>query len=266
MYDRVFTFGCSFTKYRWPTWADIVGNSFGEDKFYNFGRSGSGNICAFNRVLEANTKYKFTKKDLILICWTNYCREDRYIKGRWLSSGNIFSQQIYDKEWVSNWFDLRGALIKSSNSIAAVTELLNKIGCEYHYTSMIDYWKLEQFGILYRNEDQSLSDIFEIYKEYYDLIDKRSMAPYLYDGSHKNPVRLVIRTQPDGTPVFDHHPNPKQHLRYAEEVVLPKLNQNIQVSDDVKNLVEKWQNKIFEKEIWQFPERYQTKHYGQELF
>jgi hypothetical protein len=25
---RLYTFGCSFTKYKWPTWADFIGNQF----------------------------------------------------------------------------------------------------------------------------------------------------------------------------------------------------------------------------------------------
>jgi len=35
---RLFAFGCSFTQYKWPTWADILGKSF--DLSYNLGKSG----------------------------------------------------------------------------------------------------------------------------------------------------------------------------------------------------------------------------------
>lgn len=33
---RLFTFGCSFTKFFWPTWADILGQEF--DYYENWGR------------------------------------------------------------------------------------------------------------------------------------------------------------------------------------------------------------------------------------
>ena len=260
MYNRVFIFGCSFTKYFWPTWADIVGNSFGEDKFYNFAKPASGNVAIFNRVMEANTRFKFTKDDLVLICWTNFAREDRYVRGKWIGAGNIFTQHIYDKEWVSNWFDLKGALIKSSNSIVGVTELLNKIGCEYHYTSMINMRQLDQYDSFATKEDSNLSEVFDLYKNYYDLIDPNNLASYLYNSKGKNPERLVINLNPDGTPVFDHHPNPEQHLRYAKEIILPKLKYNIQISDEVINLVNEWQNKLFKKEYWDFSEKYNTKN------
>lgn len=65
-YNRFFAFGCSSTRYFWPTWADIVGNSFGENEFYNFARPASGNVAIFNRVMEANTRFKITKDDLAM--------------------------------------------------------------------------------------------------------------------------------------------------------------------------------------------------------
>ena len=51
---RLFTFGCSFTKYTWPTWADLLGLEF--DEFENWGVSGGGNVCTANRVIECIIK------------------------------------------------------------------------------------------------------------------------------------------------------------------------------------------------------------------
>ena len=36
--SRLFTFGCSFTNYAWPTWADFLGLEF--EHFENWGVSG----------------------------------------------------------------------------------------------------------------------------------------------------------------------------------------------------------------------------------
>lgn len=37
---RFFAFGCSYTSYHWPTWADYVGMSPEFDEAYNFGMAG----------------------------------------------------------------------------------------------------------------------------------------------------------------------------------------------------------------------------------
>ena len=39
---RLFTFGCSFTDYRWATWANILAYEL-DCEFHNFGKSGAGN-------------------------------------------------------------------------------------------------------------------------------------------------------------------------------------------------------------------------------
>ena len=49
--SRLFTFGCSFTSYHWPTWADILGREY--DYFENWGRSGGSNQFIFNSLIEA---------------------------------------------------------------------------------------------------------------------------------------------------------------------------------------------------------------------
>ena len=45
-FKRAFVFGCSFTQYYWPTWADILGREF--NKFENWGQCGGGNQFIFN--------------------------------------------------------------------------------------------------------------------------------------------------------------------------------------------------------------------------
>ena len=47
MYSRFFAFGCSFTSYYWPTWADIIGQEF-SDRYYNLAMCGAGNEFMFH--------------------------------------------------------------------------------------------------------------------------------------------------------------------------------------------------------------------------
>ena len=85
----------------WPTWADIVSKEMPDAEFYNFGLSGGGNPLISYRVAETNNRYKFTDTDLVMIMFSTYCREDRWVTDRkWIAGGNIFNNKFYPDSWV----------------------------------------------------------------------------------------------------------------------------------------------------------------------
>jgi hypothetical protein len=71
----LFTFGCSFTEYIWPTWADILGREF--EYYENWGKAGGGNQYIFNSLIECHLRNQLTKDDTVIIRWTSPDREDR---------------------------------------------------------------------------------------------------------------------------------------------------------------------------------------------
>ncbi len=95
---RLFTFGCSFTQWNWPTWADILGRNY--DQFFNWGISGTGNRAMAQRISECVLKNTRTEIDTVVVQWTDYHRYDQHISGlfpetSWRLGGSIF---IKDKE------------------------------------------------------------------------------------------------------------------------------------------------------------------------
>ena len=54
---RLFAFGCSFTHYAWPSYADFLGYEF--DSFSNWAHPGLGNRAIAQRVAECNIKNNF---------------------------------------------------------------------------------------------------------------------------------------------------------------------------------------------------------------
>ena len=80
--NKLFTYGCSFTKFEWSTWADIVGSTFPEH--INYGRTGAGNQYIFNHVMQSIAKKEITKNDTVIVCWSGIDREDRFYKSKWL--------------------------------------------------------------------------------------------------------------------------------------------------------------------------------------
>jgi len=67
---RLFTFGCSFTSYIWPTWADFVALNF--DTHQNWANAGAGNYFISSRLYECNSVNKLTKDDTVLVMFSQY--------------------------------------------------------------------------------------------------------------------------------------------------------------------------------------------------
>jgi hypothetical protein len=99
-YKRFFTFGCSYTSYIWPTWADLISKDMPQAEFYNLGKTGSGNLCISSRVAEANNRFKFTDTDLVMVMFSSYTREDRWVEYEWMTKGNVYVNNVYTSDWV----------------------------------------------------------------------------------------------------------------------------------------------------------------------
>lgn len=83
--NRIFFFGCSYTHFAWPTWADLLGISATgysvsagpqspTGASYNFGYSGGSNSNITNRILIADQQFGFCSSDIICVQWTSKFR------------------------------------------------------------------------------------------------------------------------------------------------------------------------------------------------
>jgi len=127
-YKRFFSFGCSFTAYMWPTWADIIAKEIPNADFYNVGKSGAGNPYISYKIAEFNNKFKFCETDLIMVMYSTYCREDRWTTDMgWICGGNIFNNKYYPDSWVKEFADERGYLIRDAAIIDMTNTYLNTL-------------------------------------------------------------------------------------------------------------------------------------------
>lgn len=129
-YDRVFCFGCSWTHYKWPTWADIARYST-DIPVYNWGLRGIGNVGILHRMVEADLKHQFTDRDLILVQWTTWTREDRFIK-KWEAGGSVFNNGFYDKAFVKKYWHWNNDIIKNATAIISANKMFN-IGFQFTF-------------------------------------------------------------------------------------------------------------------------------------
>ena len=131
---RLFTFGCSFTEYKWPTWADILGREF--DYFENWGRCGAGNSFILYSLSECIKRNKISKHDTVIIMWSSIAREDRWVK-TWITPGSIYTQNEYDENFVKKYANPTGYLIRDLAIISSTKQVLDSIGCSWQFLSMV---------------------------------------------------------------------------------------------------------------------------------
>jgi hypothetical protein len=222
-YKRFFAFGCSFTEYTWTTWADLIAKEIPDS--YNFGMGGGGNQLIFNKLIQANARYKINKDDLVIIMWTNCAREDRYVDSGWLCSGNIYSQQTYDQDFVKKFSCERGYLIRDLASINATDIILSSIGCDYDFLSMVPVDQINQYNNRYNKDN--VSDVISLYKSSIDKI-KPSVYESVYKNNWNNGDRIFVRYSKEMHPMIDFHPSPRMHLKYLK-FVYPEINFKVEV-------------------------------------
>lgn len=219
-YKRFFAFGCSMTAYGWPTWADIIGNEIPE--YRNYGQSGGGNLFISCQVTEAHMRHKFNKDDLVMIMWSSVAREDRYLNGTWLTPGNIYTQNYYDDNFVQNFADELGYLLRDINLITLTKKFLDSIGVDYYFLNM------SPFEIKCRDIRESTK--FEKIKEFYsDTFNSILPDIFTLECNRQWPQHPISRP---GGQTADYHPSPIQHFGYIN-----KLFPDIEWSQDTLKFV-----------------------------
>lgn len=211
---RLFAFGCSFTRWLWTGWPEIVANHL-DVPHWNFGIGGGGNQFMFTRLSQARQAYNIGPEDLVIICWTNFSREDRWC-GRinnWELVGNIYhSNGVWDERWIKRWSNSAHYAIRDLSIINMTRTCLESWGCQYHLLSMCDLLNNidENYGHhVPEPERQILTDMYQedinsILPSYYKVLWQDDLA--------RNKFRVEQR---DIHPMFgDGHPSPMEHLRY----------------------------------------------------
>lgn len=240
--NRLFTFGCSFTRYHWPTWADILGKEF--DYYENWGQIGGGNQYIFNSLIEAKSRNNFSKDDTIIIMWSNVTREDRYYNNSWVTPGNIFTQLLYPDSFVKKFADDRGYLIRDLATISAAADLLEYWGVKYHFLSMVPINNVDQYtkklssaqdvlDLYYSAIEKIKPSIFEIIFNF-DWTSRFHVARYILDQNHIGVIDQTFNKNKYKV-VRDLHALPAYHLEYLEKI-LPEYSISNSTKEWVKQI------------------------------
>jgi hypothetical protein len=248
---RLFTFGCSFTQYwRWPTWADALGQQ--ADYFENWGVCGSGNSLIFYSLVECYQRNQLGPDDDVYIMWTNTSREDRYVGNRWLEGGNVYwsAGSNLPADYVRKFACERGYLIRDLATITAVKQLLEHWGCRYRFFSMVPFDQSNQQNELGSNPDDIAvddSDVKQLYKSTLSMIEP-SVYQTVFNGEWFS--GHGIKDAYDGRR-RDFHPTPSEHLVY-----LSKVAPDLTIYESTKEWMNKWEDQVRNNTtVWKEPNR-----------
>ena len=261
---RLFTFGCSYTAYCWPSYSNFLQLEF--DEYENWGFSGIGNRAIAERVAECHARYKFTPDDVVIVQWSSHIRNDFYslesLPDRspgWKTYGSIFSYlnaDLYDAKWVNTFFYEPAYLMHTLNFIMLTQCLLESIGCKWYMTSIGD---VRDMGHDMRDKIE-YGEKTDISKYKRDLnYDKLAwnIVPDLHvynkpiwedNADHwLMPLELFCQTCPEltydfitktGEAFVDLHPSSRQHLLWLKQELGDKLNISEETLKNCESIVE----------------------------
>jgi hypothetical protein len=233
-YKRFFAFGCSFTDYWWPTWANIIAQEI--PNHYIYARPGAGNHYIYQAVIEAHTYHKFTNDDLVIVMFTNVSRDDKFVKSRgWITPGNLYHQGEYDMDFVNKYLCNDGYLMRDLALVQGIDIVLNSIGCDYDLLSMIPFDSES-------SDNKRMTDVGYIFEFYKAVIEK--IKPSVFDivfnndwNSKPHRPRYKVGWQKDH--YVDNHPTPAEHLQYLK-LIYP----NLQLSQQTLDFVDQFNNLV----------------------
>lgn len=255
--NRLFVFGCSFTNYAWPSWADIVGLEF--DTYENWAYPGLGNRAISERVAEVYARESLGPGDTVIVQWTSHLRHDWHATTQrhsektgvgWKTSGSIFNylnEDLFDEKWIKTFFDEASYIMHTLNYILLTKQFLESIGVRFYMTSMGYINKMNSDypaeGKGYDGHGENFGKEINVWKDiptlemYKDKIfdNDRWLEPVgIFSWKHKEkPYKFLIKQT--GQTVTDRHPTITHHNDYAN-MVLDKLS----ISQNQTKTVDRW--------------------------
>ncbi len=243
---RFFAFGCSFTYYSYPTWADIVGSQY--DEYYNLGMLGCGNEFIENMVHEADFFKNLTSDDTVAVLLTGYSRNDSFIEGQWRGRGNVFAEaneQVYTPSWFQDHWSLEQGVLTTWRAERNIRQLLTSKGCNFRILAAMPMLldnALNHYDSLDTPSAVS-AKLLEISQDYDRRTEPRG-GQYLVDSLKKRQDLYEF----EGLGI-DLHPTVSMHLQFVKQE-LPEL-----YKPEMQTLADQWHAMVsrISKENWNNP-------------
>jgi hypothetical protein len=161
---RLFTFGCSLTRYSYPTWADLLGKEW--EYFENWGQSGAGNSYIFHSIIECCHRNNLGPNDTVIILWSGLARLDFYQYKKWRSFQNLFPSST--NESIPRYCP-DGYEINSFSLMDAIHNLLENKKIKFHSLTWVDINRQTEIAKFFKTTLQQVEYMkFDFNKKIYN--------------------------------------------------------------------------------------------------
>jgi hypothetical protein len=183
--NRLFTFGCSYTNYAWPTWADFIGTQY--EHYENWGQPGAGNYFITSRLLECHQVNKITKEDVVLVMLSSFTRYDFINKESvFVTSGNIYSQKYIKKNFFERYWSEEFGFHVTWFCLNSIINLLENIGCKYKIMTGFTLKKRELDYYMFDDRDRPrVKNGLEFIDDVLPDVNMKDFAESLKDAGEK---------------------------------------------------------------------------------
>lgn len=205
MKTRFFAFGCSFTLYSTPTWADFIGINF--DEYYNFAVSGGSNTLILYNFIKALDKYKFNKEqDYIAIMFTSHGRYS-YFLNEWTTHGDVLLgyHHTNDEKYAyfrKNLWSKDFGVLQSWVAVKTIKEFLITYGIKHKF-------------VLMDRDENTFNNVNYYLKSFWELT---SDGPTMTDFRVTSYTGGIEWIQEDNITIPDGHPSIETHYKYFKQV------------------------------------------------
>jgi len=214
LFKRLFTFGCSFTRYSWMTWADMLGME--AEQYHNTALQGAGNLQIFIKLMETDARFHFTTDDTVLIMWSSVSREDRIYPtppesgyDNWISLGNIYNQHVYPDKWVRKFANMPWYTKRDLALIRGAIGYLRPLGVSLRMSSIMPLGRKEREHDTLEDDTKMLEDL---HHDIWKYLSPSVTEVLNRDGSWSKKPRPIIARIPNLH--TDSHPTPLEHLEW----------------------------------------------------
>jgi len=209
MSKRLFTFGCSFTNYKWQTWANIIGTQF--EEFQNWGKAGAGNFFISSNLYQCHHVNKITKDDVVLIMFSSIDRFDYINQNSYFeTNGSIYGKNhsLFGDFVMNKWSEEFG-LYNTWFSVSSAKQLLDSIGCEYQLMKSFDFNQID--GSREYAKPQNVGQTVDVCLE---LLDEMVSGETLVEFHNKRNEHYYFE---DLAGQIDGHPPISTHLEWIKQ-------------------------------------------------
>tara|TARA_X000001036_G_C20690094_1_gene809083 strand:- start:1868 stop:2635 length:768 start_codon:yes stop_codon:yes gene_type:complete len=203
---RMWAFGCSYTRWCWPTWADYIGTNF--EEYINTAQGGADNFNILHKFIKYNNKFKFGKDDYVFIMLTSFNRFSYVHNNIIKTTGDLVDNDIKEHELLKN-FNFDTAAYYNCTIINALKKIC----------SLSDF----NFEILHGLPPKFLVNRATIPKTFnFTYEDEIIMDDWVQSNYDFDTNRVMWKNNQ----TFDGHPTLKHHFDFVKEFFPQYINEN----------------------------------------